>query len=193
MKKKNRIIAFCLILIFVLSVIPALASCKRLSYDEARVEIERLVKESYDLNVIYFGTGLMHEVDEESDEKYVRVSENALYTEKKPLVDKTREIFSSEYSQGIISSAFVGASGGISSTGTFPRYIEDYDGVLTIRRDSAVIKEIATYDFSTIKVIKNSRNSMIARITTSNLQANIEIQIQFVYENDGWRIDSATY
>ena len=34
---------------------------------------------------------------------------------------------------------------------------------------------------------------MIARITTSNLQANIEIQIQFVYENDGWRIDSATY
>ncbi len=192
-KMKKRIIAFCLIIIFVLSITPALASCKRMKDDEAKKEIERLVTESYILNVIYFGTGLKHEITSEDKGDYIKVSEDALYTEKKPLVEKTREIFSSDYAQGIISSAFVGAGGGISSTATYPRYIEDSDGTLTIRRDSVVIDEIAIYDFSTMNIIKNSRNSIIVRIMTKNLEKNQEVQIQLVYEENGWRIDSSTY
>ena len=189
----KRIIAIALIVIFAISLVPCLVSCKRVKDDEAISIITKLVKESYDLNVIYFGEGLEHEFTEQDTGDYVRVSENALYVEKKPLVDKTHEVFSKSYSQGIISSAFVGEGGGIDSTVAYARYIEDYDGILTIRRDSVVVDDIAQYDYSTIKIVKNSKNLIIARITTNNLDSNTEVQIQFVYEDDAWKIDSATY
>ena len=187
----TRIIA--LMVILAISLVPALASCKRVDDNEAKEIITELVSESYALNEIYFGKGLKHEITEDDKGDYIRVSEDALYTKKKPLVDKTKEIFSEGYAQGIISSAFVGNSGGIDSTAAYARYVEDFDGVLTILRDSVVVEEIAKYDFSTIRIIKNSKNLIIARITTSNLDKSIEVQIQFVYENEAWKIDSATY
>jgi hypothetical protein len=187
----KRIIALALMVILVISLVPSLIACKRVDESEAKEIVKDLVEQSYELNVIYFGAGLKH--DEKSEEGYIRVSDDALYTKKKPLVDKTKEIFSESYAQGIISSAFVGNSGGIDSTAAYARYVEDFDGVLTIRRDSAVIEEIAEYDFSTTKIIKNAKNSIIARITTNNLESNTEVQIQFVYEDGAWKIDSATY
>ncbi len=189
----KRIIALVLMVIFAISLVPCLISCKRVKDDEAREIIKELVESSYDLNVIYFGTGLRHELTEEDTGDYIRVSEDALYTTKKPLVEKTKEIFSADYAQDIISSAFVGAGGGISSTASYARYIEDVDGILTIRRDSVVVDAIAEYDYSTIKIIKNSKNLIIARIQTSNLESNTEVQMQFVYEDGAWKIDSATY
>lgn len=189
----KRIIALALMVILAISLVPALASCKRVDDNEAKEIITELVSESYALNEIYFGQGLKHEITEDDKGNYIRVSEDALYTKKKPLVDKTKEIFSEDYAQGIISSAFVGNSGGIDSTAAYARYVEDFDGVLTILRDSVVVEEIAKYDFSTIRIIKNSKNLIIARITTSNLDKSIEVQIQFVYENEAWKIDSATY
>ena len=189
----KRIIAFIFVIIFAISLVPCLISCKRVKDDEAIKIVNELVEVSYELNVIYFGNGLEHEIAEDDTNSYVRVSEDALYTKKKPLVEKTNEVFSKSYAQGIISSAFVGAGGGIDSTASFPRYVEDYDGILTIRRDSVVVDEIAQYDFSTTKIIKNSKNLIIARIMTKNLSSNVEVQIQFVYEDKAWKIDSATY
>ena len=190
----KRIISILLVLIFALSMLPFIISCKRVDDEQAKEIVKDLVGKSYELNVIYFGAGLKHTIEEGNEDLYIRVDEDAAYQKKKPLVEMTRKVFSEKYAQSMITTAFVGLSGGIEGSGAFARYIEDYDGILTIRKDSQIIDvEIATYDFSTIKIVKNSKNQIIARIMTNNLDVNQEVQIYLVYEKDSWKIDSATY
>lgn len=177
----------------VISLTLCLSGCQRASDSEAKEIIKELVMASYDFNVIYFGNGLKH--DESSELDYIPVDKDALYRSEEELKAATKEIFSNEYSQTLVTSAFVGGESGIEGTGAYPRYIEGTDGVLTIRKNSDVLQaEIATYDYSTISIVKNTRDEIIARITTNNLgNNNQEVQIYFVYEDDAWKIDSATY
>lgn len=189
----KKIASTLLICIFVLSLGLSLTACTRVSDDEAKEIIKDLVEKSYDYNVIYFGQGLKH--DESSELDYIPVDSDAKFTTENELKEKTKELFSSEYSKSLISSAFVGSEGGIDSTASYPRYIQGIDGILTIRKNSSVLETpIATYDYSTIQIVKNSKEEIIARITTNNLgKNNQEVQIYFVFEQERWKIDSATY
>ena len=73
----------------------------------------------------------------------------------------------------------------------FARYIE-FDGHLHIRRDIDVI-DIAKYDFSTTVIEKCSKRFIRAKIKTSNFEKNDYVEIVLINEDNGWRIDSATY
>lgn len=188
-----------LLLILTLALCICFTGCKRVKDDEAKEIVCTLVKESYDLNVIYFGQGLKHDKSAEGKNGYIRVDDDALYTERKPLIAKTREIFSNSYAQSIINSTFYGTTGGIDGTANFARYISDDDGRLTIKKDSAILDTpVAVYDYSSIEIVKNSKNMIIARLNTTNLGSNnTQVQITLVYEEyegeSAWRIDSATY
>lgn len=186
MKSFIKIISVILIVIFAVSI----TGCKSVSDSEAKAIFNTLVKESYELNVIYFGEGLKPQATDE-DSLYIPVQGSENYTAKLPLVERTREIFSTDYASDIIRTAFEGESGVLGSSAVYARYIE-YEGYLSVRRDIEGI-EVAKYDYSTTEIIKNSRRFIIAKIKTTNLEKNEYVEITLINEDDGWRIDSATY
>ena len=186
MKKAIKILSLILIAIFAVSIM----GCSSIIDNEAKAIFNTLVKESYELNVIYFGEGLKPKASED-DGLYVPVSGSENYTAKLPLVERTREIFSTDYASDVIKTAFEGESGAIGSSAVYARYIE-YEGYLSVRRDIEGI-EIAKYDYSTTEIIKNSNRFIIAKIKTTNLEKNEYVEITLINEDNGWRIDSATY
>ncbi len=186
MKNFLKVMSVILIVIFAISII----GCKSVRDSEAKAIFNTLVKESYELNVIYFGDGLEPQVSED-DSLYLPVSGSENYTAKLPLVERTREIFSSDYASDVIKTAFEGEMGAVGSTAVYARYIE-YEGYLSVRRDIEGI-EIAKYDYSTTEIIKNSSRFIIAKIKTTNLEKNEYVEITLINEENGWRIDSATY
>ena len=151
MKLFVKIMSFILIVIFAVSIM----GCKSVSDTEAKAIFNTLVKESYELNVIYFGEGLEHQLVDD-DSLYVPVKGSENYTAKLPLVERTREIFSSDYASDIIKTAFEGEMGAVGTTAVYARYIE-YEGYLSVMREN---------DF---------------------------VEITLINEENGWRIDSATY
>ena len=186
MKSFVKVLSFILIVIFAVSIV----GCKSVSDNEAKAIFNTLVKESYELNVIYFGEGLKPQVTDK-DSLYIPVQGSENYTAKLPLVERTREIFSTDYATDIIKTAFEGESGVIGSSAIYARYIE-YEGYLSVRKDIEGI-EIAKYDYSTTEIIKNSNRFIIAKIKTTNLEKNQYVEITLINEDNGWRIDSATY
>lgn len=186
MKSFVKVLSFILIVIFAVSIV----GCKSVSDIEAKAIFNTLVKESYELNVIYFGEGLKPQVTDK-DSLYIPVQGSENYTAKLPLVERTREIFSTDYASDIIKTAFEGESGVVGSSAIYARYIE-YEGYLSVRKDIEGI-EIAKYDYSTTEIIKNSNRFIIAKIKTTNLEKNQYVEITLINEDNGWRIDSATY
>ena len=156
----------------------------------AKAIFNSLVSSSYELNVIFFGEGLQHHEAEEG-EFYAPVISSEKYNSRKELESATAEIFSSSYTESIIDIAFFGTQGGISGTVNFARYIE-YNDCLTARVDYEPI-EIAEYDFSTTEITKISNKFIQGKIMTTNFEKNEYVEITLINEDNGWRIDSATY
>ena len=187
MKQIIKIMSLILIVIFAVSIM----GCQKMSDSEAKAIVNTLVKESYELNVIYFGEGLKPQIPEQESDLYAPVQGSSNYTAKLPLVERTGEIFSSDYAADIVKTAFEGESGAIGTTAVFARYIE-YEGYLFVMRDIEGI-EVAKYDYSTTEIVKVSKRFIVAKIKTSNLENNQFVEITLINEENGWRIDSATY
>lgn len=195
MKSIIRMTTLILIVVIAIS-IGGCSSCSScgcgatLSEEEAKTVFNTLVNESYELNVIYFGEGLKPQLNEE-DSLYIPVQGSENYTAKLPLVERTKEIFSSDYASDIIKTAFEGEMGVLGSSAIYARYIE-YDGYLSVRKDIKGVK-VAKYDYSTTEIVKISNRFIVANIKTNNLENNEYVEITLINEEDGWRIDSATY
>lgn len=188
MKSIIKMMSLILIVIFTISI----AGCtSKVSEEEAKAIFNTIVKESYELNVIYFGEGLKPQIPEDENDLYVPVQGSENYTAKLPLVERTREIFSTDYASDIIKTAFEGEIGAIGSSAIYARYIE-YDGYLSVRRNIKGV-EVAKYDYTTTEIIKISSRFIVAKIKTNNLEKNEYVEITLINEEDGWRIDSATY
>ena len=190
---KKRIFAvFTLICVAVLSL---LCSCGgKISGQEAKEQVRKLVKESYHLNVIFFGDGLPFEKDEDDNSLYSPVSQDALYQTKDELAKKTREIFSQSYATSMLTTAFNGVTGADGVSAVYARYIVNSDGKISVYENikSIVEGDIATYYLTddAIEITKISKRFVQANIKTEKGDA---VSVTLVKESDGWRIDSATY
>lgn len=188
MKKLFKII---LLTILTILMIVSMISCKSVDDKTAIVIANSLINQSYELNVIYFGEGLEPQEAEKEDDLYAPVKGSSNYTTKLSLVERTREIFSTDYASDIIKTAFEGEMGAVGSSAVYARYIE-FEGYLSVRRNIEGI-EVAKYDFSTTELIKNSSKFIIVKVKTANLEKNQFVEITLINEDNGWRIDSATY
>ena len=185
MKKFKAIISLLLICIIGLS----LTSCEsRVSEEEATVLVKKFIEDSCELNEIFYGKGLSYYENEDGeyssiyspvklDEKYITIS---------ALKERTREVFSSSYSNSIIGYVF-SLTPGIYGESSKPRYSES-GGYITVLRDYEVI-EITEYDYDTVKIKKIKRKEIRATVMSTE---NEEVEIILVKERDGWRLDSAT-
>ena len=113
--------------VILLLVAAALSSCSgKVSEEEAISEVTRLVKESYELNVIYFGDGLPYEDDGDERNLYAPVAKDAPFVTKEALTYKTRTVFSNDYAASMIETAFQGAQDANGTTALYARYIGIY-------------------------------------------------------------------
>ncbi len=184
---------FKITILTILTVLMAVGTvgCKAVDDKTAVSIVNMLVEQSYELNVIYFGDGLDKQEAENENDLYVPVAGSSNYTSKVELVRRTKEIFSQSYSASIIKTAFEGEMGAIGSTAVYARYIE-FEDYLSVRRDIEGI-EVAKYDFTTTEILKNSKRFIIAKIKTTDTDAPQFVEITLINEENGWRIDSATY
>lgn len=188
-KMKRKIL--CALTVFVvLLALATLASCSgKVSKEEAAAEVTRLVKESYELNVIYFGEGLPYEDDGDERNLYAPVAEDASFVAKEALTYKTRTVFSKDYAASMIETAFQGAQGANGSTALYARYIVSSDGKLTVYKNIEGI-EVNEYDYSTVSVTKISKRFIKANVTAKGGEV---VEVTLINQDGEWRIDSATY
>lgn len=188
-KMKRKIL--CVLTVFVLLLaLATLTSCSdKVSKEEAAAEVTRLVKESYELNVIYFGDGLPYEDDGDERNLYAPVAEDALFVTKEALTYKTRTVFSKDYAASMIETAFQGAQGANGSTALYARYIVSSDGKLTVYKNIEGI-EVNEYDYSTVSVTKISKRFIKANVTAKGGEV---VEVTLINQDGEWRIDSATY
>lgn len=188
MKKFLKVISLTMLAILILA---SIGGCKDVDDKTAISIVNNLVQQSYELNVIYFGEGMEPQEPENESDLYIPVAGSSNYTSYLALSERTRQIFSEAYSNDMISLAFDGEAGAIGSTAVYARYIE-YEGYLSVRKDIEGI-EVAKYDFTTTEIIKNSKKFIIAKIKTIDKDKPQYVEITLINEENGWRIDSATY
>lgn len=188
--KSKRTVSLVLTMVMALIMLSALTSCARQSDEEARAIVCDLIERSYNLNVAYYGSGLPCDENEHVEGEYYAVKRDAPFTIKNDLLIETRAVFSKEIADELIS---VYVDGAVSyGVVLHPRYITGYDGYLTVYKDyEYVVENVTKYDTSTVQIIKNRKNKIVASVSTSDYSSTIEVT--FVFEPDGWRLDSMTY
>lgn len=190
-KMKRKIL--CVLTVFVvLLALATLTSCSgKVSEEEAAAEVTRLVKESYELNVIYFGDGLPYEDDGDERNLYAPVAEDAPFVTKEALTYKTRTVFSKDYAASMIETAFQGAQDANGTTALYARYIVSSDGKLTVYKNiEGIEKKVNEYDYSTVLITKISKRFIEANITAKDGEV---VEVILINQNGEWRIDSPTY
>ena len=187
MKKTIKIVALT-VLIAILSF--STVGCKKIDDVTARDIVNALVEDSYELNKIYFGKGLQMQ-ESDSENLYIHVAGNSNYTSRRALEKRTREVFSSDYASDIIDIAFNGSGGAYGSDAVLARYIE-FDDYLHVRRDIDGI-EVARYDLTKTEITKVSNRFIRARLRLLDEGKEKFVEIVLINEENGWRIDSATY
>lgn len=183
----KKLLSIILILIFSLS----LFSCASVSDEEAIEIVKDLVSRSEKLNEIYYGKGLSYDPESEVEGSgYFTVAEDAPYRTKSELISETRGVFSEEMAANIITVYFDGAES--YDVPLYARYITGLDGYLTVKADyKNPVQSVYKYDYSTIKLTKNTRNKIKAEITT--VDGSETVTVELVNEDNGYRIDSPTY
>lgn len=201
-KRLNKNI--CLILLTVILLLQSftLSSCNR-SYDETEVitVTKVLLKDAEKLNLIYFGEGIRY-YEKEGDLSNYRIAEKAhldelgfhTIDELKSLTEKT---FSQSYSNYIYSTILAPLTSDgklVSAT----RYSE-IEGEFVVRSTYIpIMKDTITYDYDSIKVKGADKEKVSVTVnatvtTKEGLSQNIDIVIDLVEEENGWRIDNPTY
>ena len=187
----KRLFKITMLAVLATLMVVSMAGCRDVDDKTAISIANSLISQSYELNVIYFGDGIEYQEPDNEDALYAPVRGSSNYTTKLSLVERTREIFSTDYASDIIKTAFEGETGAVGSSAVYARYIE-FEGYLSVRRNIEGI-EVAKYDFSTTELIKNSSKFIIVKVKTANLEKNQFVEITLINEDNGWRIDSATY
>lgn len=185
----RKIISALMVLVMAIGSL-SLIACTRVTDEEATEIVSDLTLRSYNLNVAYYGKGLPCDEELSVGGGYYTVAEDATFRIRNDLIVETRAVFSENVANSLISVYLDGVvSLGVSQ---YARYITGPDGFLTAKMDyDYVVEEITQYDVSTIEIIKNKKNEIIAEITSVDGAQTIEVVL--VYEPEGWRIDSPTY
>ncbi|MBQ8145431.1 MAG: hypothetical protein IJ039_01480 [Clostridia bacterium] len=180
-----------IILIAILAL--SIVGCGKVTENEALNIIEVLIKDAYELNEIYYGSGIKHKDSGNPNDLYMPAYENEKYALKNKLVERTYEVFSESYAESLIGLAFGGAQSEINQGSIQPRYMtldDKYDGWIYVNIDyEPLVEKVAEYDFNSIKIVKISRRFIEATIKTTE---NDEVKVTVVRESMGWRLDSAT-
>lgn len=184
-----------------------LTGCGRSSFtdDEIIEAATNLIAESIPVNEIYFGVGLASvETDSEAVADFAReiktsvtllqylpVDKSTGYDSIDRIKEATEKVYSESYCAYLYEMAFTGISDE-GATATYARYMETEGGTLAVRKDFTVI-DTRTYG-TDMQIISKKGNSAVVRVQSYvNEKEDAVVEVQIIYENGAWRLDSPTY
>ena len=180
------------------------------SDEEITAAAETLIEESIAINEIYFGKGLPC-VDPDSEAarsfageiqtdatllSYLPVREDAGYDSIDSMKEATEKVYSGAYCTYLFEMGFTGISVD-EGAATHARYMETENGTLAVHKDLSVI-DARTYSAEDgdmqVEVIRKKGNTAVVKVQSDVDGAeDVTVEIQMIYEEDGWRLDSPTY
>ena len=176
-----------------------LTSCGDVGYTEEEIKktAEELVENSLELNEIYFGEGLPI-TDEKSiaSALYSPVTEDCKYHSTTEIKAATEKVYTADYCKVLFKRGFEGTSLESETKVVYARFIDDFDGRLTVRND---LKETAlttgrTYDYSTMKVeYMKKGEAQVSIQSIVDAKPDVSVKITLKLESSGWRLDTPTY
>lgn len=176
--------------------------------EEIRTAAAELIEASVPINEIYFGEGLPS-VEEDSDAadafsseiqtdttllSYLPVTEDAGYSSIDSIKEATEEVYSQSYCEYLFEMAFSGISTE-DAEATYARYLETDAGTLAVHKELSVM-DARTYDTEeeNIEVLRKSGNSAVVEAQSYvDGEADVTVEVQMIYEDGAWRLDSPTY
>lgn len=173
--------------------------------DEIIEAATNLIAESIPVNEIYFGVGLASvETDSEAVADFAReiktsvtllqylpVDKSTGYDSIDRIKEATEKVYSESYCAYLYEMAFTGISDE-GATATYARYMETEGGTLAVRKDFTVI-DTRTYG-TDMQIISKKGNSAVVRVQSYvNEKEDAVVEVQIIYENGAWRLDSPTY
>lgn len=200
-------------LIIMFALLCSLISCddKNREYDEDEVRIaaENLIRKSSDLNYIFWGEGIGYIKDDSFSVGYYYPADIASLASFKietidDLKEKTREVFSSSYSENIFSTVLSSLSDG-DEIYRLARYYQKFSDagnkepecIMVYSNALVLLKDEVTYNFDTLAVRGSEKETIYVTISvnvTREEKTQIrELKVGLVEEDDGWRIDTPTY
>lgn len=197
---KKRIFAIFTSIILIAILAVSMVGCGGPEEAEAKAIVKDLVESSLELNEIYFGKkGLNYRDSGNPAETYLPVLETEKYVFKSKLVEATYKVFCEDYADSIIKMAFSGAQSEINQNSVKSRFmlIGDDDWLYINKDYEYPIEHFTEYDFSTIKIDYISGSFIDATIEgkrmTDKGYENVTVDISLVNEDNGWRLQDATY
>ena len=205
-----------LILTLIAVLVISLASCgedKVLNGDEALAAAPELLTEALDLYEILYGSGIPYNAMGEKTGKYYPADEGYLDASKFKNISELKSYISTVFSDGY--SAVIVAStltGGVAEDGAYyARYIDSEGeiygeakgtGTLLVYSEyTPMLEGRREYDMSTLEIVeataeKVTLSVMIRVFLDGGDEVSVMedvIDVDFVLEDDGWRIDSPAY
>jgi hypothetical protein len=162
--------------------------------EEARRILTELLPRAQELDVIFWGEGLMPEGgfigddDRPNVSKYVAVDASAAYHTIKELQDAAESVFTYDYLVSVFEMAFVGTEE------TFSRYGETTDGRLTVNLAFRPFTLHTTMDASKARVYMGSADRVKLKVPAKVDGKDYgDITLDLVLQDGAWLLDSPTY
>ena len=202
--KKRYVIKSISLLLLAIVFVSSLASCSKApELALIKPEIERLINASHEVNDIFFGKGL--EVDERLETPYENYMCVSLMTEIQSIAqikELAESVYTKAYLEPLYEVTFTGKYDAVAGGIVRARYMESEGYLLKHCPDTddgsdpnnILGDAIRTYDFSSIKIIKPSREDFVT-FTISTTKNNVTEEITLAVEKTelGWRLDYPTY
>ena len=206
--KKNFIKRILSITVILALLLTSLASCNR-AFDEEEVisAAKELLKSAEKLNYIYYGDGIKYFDESEAAISIYREAQKSHLDELgfhtvEELKAMTEETFTAGYSQIMYSSVLDTLRVDDTIVG-YKRYYdqENEDGTITLMVNmqyESLLKSTIVYDYDSITVKKSVKEKVYLSvnavvINTEGDSRSVEITINLVEEEDGWRIDNPVW
>lgn len=204
----KRFITLILAICMCFSTSLALVSCDR-EYNEEEVEAaaKDLIEKSLPLNTIYWGEGIPYipgNVSAYCEADFIGLSKYGFSTVDE-LKDMTRKVFTKDYCEYIFSTAFSSVNDG-EEIQFYARYYQKYEdpeqtipvNIMVYSKFENMLPDKIEYLYDTLTATHSEDEVVYVKVNVKVMKDEENIQIRekvigLIEEEDGWRIDTATY
>ena len=150
--------------------------------ESARLELERLLPASYEMNEFFWGKGLSF-TDDGSNNRYMVVDEDCGYKTIEEIITKASEVFSKEYIEIIRDAIFT------NSDDIDPRYIEVNGKLMADKNNKGFdVKGNIKIDSA---VIKRQNKGMV--LISAEYEDGGKTELTLILQEGKWFLNSSTY
>ena len=174
------------------------------TYDESEIvsASAELIEASYDINTVFFGSGLPAVESDDEVLKHYEIAEDSPYRTKDEIKTATLAVYSPDYAEFLFEKAFAGfvvSAGDEDSVDADQvidaRYVEYGDRLVMLPiAEEDIMKLDRTYDTANITVVSQKRGRAVLSVPSFvDGVPSDDVELTVVMTDNGWRLDTPTY